>query len=161
LQLIYQESLQPVYSKLSPSRDDAAAHRNIHSSEARRLDNNDRRRQEHGKFANASLRDFTQPVTRGNATPHRSSASLLRPSSSCFAPLVILPPQPRARLPDPRVYPGAFPLAIQPRRRYIRRMCIILNNPCMPLRCIMTDVDSKRGERKERAATIDRLLRFR
>ncbi|KYN05305.1 hypothetical protein ALC62_03763 [Cyphomyrmex costatus] len=40
----------------------------------------------------ASLRDFTQPVTRGNATPHRSSASLLCPSSSCFAPLVILPP---------------------------------------------------------------------
>lgn len=67
-----------------------------------------------------------------------------------FAPLVILPPpQPSARLPDPRVHPEAYLLVIQPRRYiYIYRMYIILNNPCMPLRCIMTDVDSKRGERK-------------
>lgn len=57
------------------------------------------------EFADASLRDFTQPVTRGNATPRRSTASLVRPTSSCFAPLVILPP-PRARvLPGPRVQP--------------------------------------------------------
>jgi len=66
----------------------------------------------------------------------------------------------RARVRLPRT-PARPSRSVPPRdttvkKIYIRGMRIILNNPRIPLRCIMTDVDFERGER---TAAIDKLLR--
>lgn len=116
----------------------------VNNASIERRDANDRRQQENAAVFTTLLCGILPSRLPVATLPHVGPP--FHPPSSCFVPLIILPCA-RARLPDPRIRPKAFPLAIQPRRRYIRRMCIILNNPYMPLCCIMTDVDSKRAER--------------